>query len=360
MNDNGWSDLKEQSLYKTVHQCRSYKWMHGKSTKYYYNRDKWFGVPAIFFGAFSGIGTFANLQGAEDCNGGLSATGIVIGCVIFVGTFLTALQNFLNYNKLSERHSIASREYAIIINNIEQQLTLDYDERDEAVKFVKEINDKTNSMLMNTPDIPNTVWNNFIKDLENETLLDEIGYKIEKEQSDDSRNRNPIKVIIDNNETKSEVSKVEPITISPLTTPTSSIAPVQTTQSTTELTTKQKGIELDISSSLSTDQLEITESLDNRSPPHQMLEKLEEENPPTSKSNGSAKSDKSAKSAESAKSVKSIEYTEQLAKEKLRKRKIKQSLQEDSSFQKAFNARLNAKMPKTLAKRYEYQLDRFN
>lgn len=343
MNDNGWSDLKEQSLYRTVHQCRSYKWMHGKSAKHYHNRDKWFGVPAIFFGAFSGIGTFANLQGAEDCSGGLSATGVVIGCVIFVGTFLTALQNFLNYNKLSERHSAASREYAIIINNIKQQLTLDYDERDEAVQFIKAINDKTNSMLTNTPDIPDSIWSNFIKDLESGTLLDEIGYKIEKEQSDDSRNRNPIKVVIENNETKNG----EHTTRSPLTTPTSSTTPVQATESTTK-PTQLRGIELDISRPSSTDQSEITEPLDHRLSPHQILEKLPEENPPTPKSNGSAKS------------VKSIEYTEHLAKEKARKRKIRQSLQEDSAFQKAFNARLNAKMPKTLARRYEYQLDRFN
>ena len=150
----------------------------------------------LFFGAFSGIGTFANVQSTEDCSNGLSLSSCN-GCVMFIVTFLTALQNFLNYNKLSEQHSVASREYAIIINNIKQQLTFDYDERDNAVIFIKEINDKTNSMLTNTPYIPDSIWSSFIKDLESELLLDEIGYKIEKDQSDDSKNlRNKIQLML--------------------------------------------------------------------------------------------------------------------------------------------------------------------
>lgn len=264
MQNNGWSELKEQSLFKTVHQCRLYKWMHGKSAKYYHNRDRWLGVPAIFFSAISGIGTFASLQGEDDCGTGSNISAIVIGCVMFSVSFLTGLQNFMKYNQLSERHSTTSKEYAIIINNIRQQLTLDSNERENGTQFVNAINERCNTLITNSPDIPEHIWNNFMKELESGTLFDETGYNIKKYDHE-------------NNENGGNVA----------------------------------------------DQIDVVvESGD--------------------------------KSVEERKAEEDIKTGEEI------QERVHNAIMEDSDFQKAFYSRLNKKMPKSLAKKYEYQLDRFN
>ena len=90
-----WNDQKEISLKECVVQCKVYKWMHGKSSKYYYYWHRTLGIPAVILGALSGISTFVNLQDEENCDSGTMITGIIIGVVMFLVSVLIALASLL-------------------------------------------------------------------------------------------------------------------------------------------------------------------------------------------------------------------------------------------------------------------------
>ena len=178
MSNNNWNLKKEKSLRNTIEQCKVYKWMHGRSTKYYNKLDKLIGIPSIILGAFTGVSTFATLQEKSDCDETSFQTGILIGVIIFISTSLTALQQFLNFSKISERHSAMSKDYSVLINDIKTQLDLEVSERNDAIEFIKNINEKKNSFIVNSPDIPSKVWNHFLKDTAKGILLDDSGHKI--------------------------------------------------------------------------------------------------------------------------------------------------------------------------------------
>lgn len=183
--NSGWTDSKELLLRKNVEQCKIYKWMHGKSNKYYKKMDKRLGIPAIFFGALSGITTFGTINTENPL-----IINIVIGCVILFSTILTALQNFLNYNQLAERHSTSSKQYAILTNTIMWELIRERDERSPAIEFITNLNEQTNLLIQNSPEIPEIVWKNFMKDIEDGIVYDETGKNILNSE------KHPIEVIV--------------------------------------------------------------------------------------------------------------------------------------------------------------------
>lgn len=343
MENNGWSQLKEQSLYKTVHQCRLYKWMHGKSTKYYHTRDRWLGVPSIFFSAISGIGTFANLQDDANCSGGYQISAIIIGCVMFTVSFLTGLQNFMNYNQLSEKHGSTSKEYAIIINNIHQQLTLDINEREDGTQFINKINDQCNNLITNSPDIPEKIWNNFIKELENGTLFDETGDTIKHSI------QSGIKAGI---EAGLEISKQNSSEIidGSGSSPSFNKNLRESVDSTIEESIEE-GVKKGVTVGVET---YINEENKNSEGIEIVINKDDCDNENDSKQTESKQTEKNMGAGIGGSIGSSIGRSENISTNDSYK------MIEDSEFQKAFYSRLNKKMTKSLAKKYEYQLDRFN
>jgi hypothetical protein len=150
--DNNWNSKKEELLKKWNFESSLYIWLHNYNAEYYKKIDNLLSIPSIIISAITSTTIFATI------NNDNRELMIVIGCVLVFGTFLQSARDYFNINKLIYDNIQSSKDYQIIYNDIEEQLNHEFNERDNAIRFINKIKIKRNNIILYSPDINNSSW----------------------------------------------------------------------------------------------------------------------------------------------------------------------------------------------------------
>ena len=161
-NNNNWSNEKELILEKWSVQCDISSWHHTYNSEYYHKLDKWLSIPSIFISAITSTAMLSSL-GFDDNKYII----ICFGILLIIGTVLQSLRDFLDIHNLIHKNSNCSKLYQFIINDIDSQINLNRNEREDGIKFLNKIKTKKNDILINAPLIQNKNWNTFKESIEN-------------------------------------------------------------------------------------------------------------------------------------------------------------------------------------------------
>ena len=184
--DNHWNNKKEDLLKKWNFESSLYIWLHNYNAEYYKKIDNLLSIPSIIISAITSTTIFSTI------NNDNKELMIIVGCMLVVGTFLQSARDYFNINRLIYDNIQCSKDYQIIYNDIEEQLNQEFNERDNAIRFINKIKTKRNNIILNCPDINNSSWKKLKNNIEKGELVrmehSDYFLKIFKNNNDDDEN----------------------------------------------------------------------------------------------------------------------------------------------------------------------------
>lgn len=133
---------------------------HYETARTFDARHLWLGLPAIALSTIVGTTVFASLSKNTDVR-----LQILVGLFSVTAALLTALQTFLKYAELSEKHRVAGAKFANLKHRIELLASLPEPPPDELKQQLTMIEDRWAKVREESPNLPTRIWNNVKKSL---------------------------------------------------------------------------------------------------------------------------------------------------------------------------------------------------
>jgi len=127
---------------------------HYMTARKFDDRHLWLGLPAIALSTIVGTTVFASISKNTEI-----IIQILVGLFSVTAALLTALQTFLKYSELSEKHRVAGAKFANLKHRIELLITLVEPPPEELKKQLTMIEDQWAKVREESPNIPTRIWN---------------------------------------------------------------------------------------------------------------------------------------------------------------------------------------------------------
>lgn len=163
-DDNDWSDRQEKLLKGWADKARCYSWMHSTSSKFYRKMNYGFTIPCILLSAVSGSANFM-VSGTEA--GGEYWTTVTLGSINLFTAMLMSTNQFLKLPEYTDRHKAAANSYSKFLRAVKTQLALEKEDREPGLQFVNMCQKEFDSLLEQSPYIPDKIIEQFKKEFSN-------------------------------------------------------------------------------------------------------------------------------------------------------------------------------------------------
>jgi len=158
--NNNWTEKNEQLLMKWAEKAAGYRWLHNMARIDFKKTHDYLSYPTIILSSITGVGGFAVLNpSGSDNTSESSKQNILMIQYIFafmnvIGGIITSISKFNNSLQLSEAHSAMCIQYSKFYRNIDMELSLEKENRVNAIKFVAKCRQEYDRLLSEAPDIP--------------------------------------------------------------------------------------------------------------------------------------------------------------------------------------------------------------
>lgn len=166
--DNNWTDRQITLLRSWADKARCYSWMHTKSSNYYKKLNYMFTIPSILLSTIAGSANFM-VSGTEQ--GGNSETTLFLGSMNLFTAMLMSTNQFLKLPEHTDRHKNAANGYSKFRRNIKTQLSLEAEDRENGIQFVSICQREFDTLIEQSPDIPEKIIDEFKKEFAESTLV---------------------------------------------------------------------------------------------------------------------------------------------------------------------------------------------
>lgn len=153
INKSLWTSKKEKLLNFWKEESRIYSWLHEQNSKYYRELDKKLSIPSLLISAVTSTALFSSINMENN-----EYVIVSFGILLVIGTFLQSIRDFLGVPDLIHKNAISSDVYLSIVNDIEEQLTRERSERDNAKQFVQKIKTRKTDILKTRVTIGDKLW----------------------------------------------------------------------------------------------------------------------------------------------------------------------------------------------------------
>jgi hypothetical protein len=119
------------------------------------------GIPAVCLTAIVGSAVFSSLAAEKQTVYGT----IVIGLLSITALVLTALQTFLKYSELAERHKIAGARFADLKHQIEMIAVFQTADKDAIRSKLEAVEQLWTKVREESPNLPAGIWSSVEKEL---------------------------------------------------------------------------------------------------------------------------------------------------------------------------------------------------
>ena len=155
-----WCEKQEQLLVRWAEKAAGYRWLHNHARLYYKKQHDYLSYPSIVIASITGVGGFAvlNPSGKDDVDSS-TKTKIIIVQYFFaflnvLGGILTSISKFSQSANLAEAHSAMCVQYSKFYRNVDMELSLDVQHREDVLDFVQKARQEYDRLLDDAPDIP--------------------------------------------------------------------------------------------------------------------------------------------------------------------------------------------------------------
>jgi Petal formation-expressed len=134
--------------------AREAQFAHYLAGCHYAAFSRWLGIPSIILSAATGTTLFATLQ-HENTSASLR---LALGVVSFAAATLSALQTYLGFSQLAEKHRTVGATYGAIRREIEQYQALRPSSDDAIEKALGMIRKRLDDTAATAPDVSARIW----------------------------------------------------------------------------------------------------------------------------------------------------------------------------------------------------------
>jgi len=146
------------------HRIHRVQHAHYESGRLYERRHYFIGVPSIILSTVVGTAVFSSLvKYSESVN--ITFLTIGVGLLSITSAVLTALQTFLNYKDLAERHKISGAKFADLKHKVEIIATFTSRDDSELKEKLEAIENEWVKIREESPNFPTKIWNKIEKEM---------------------------------------------------------------------------------------------------------------------------------------------------------------------------------------------------
>jgi hypothetical protein len=127
---------------------------HYEAGRKYDSMNLWLGIPTIVASTIVGTAIFASLSNTTPA----VWVTILVGLFSVASTVLVALQTFLKFSELAERHKVAGARFADIKHQIEMIAVFQANGSGSLESKLSEIEQRWEAVREESPNIPAGIW----------------------------------------------------------------------------------------------------------------------------------------------------------------------------------------------------------
>lgn len=156
--DHGWTEKQEKLLYRWAQKAAGYRWLHNHARLMFKKQHDWLSYPTIIMSSITGVGGFAVLNPSADATpetkGRIMLLQYFFAFMNVISGIINSVSKFNNCGKLMETHSMMCVQYSKFYRNIDMELSMDPNDRPNALEFVMKCRMEYDRLLSESPDIP--------------------------------------------------------------------------------------------------------------------------------------------------------------------------------------------------------------
>ena len=137
--------------------ARNSQHSHHEAGKIYLTRHYWFGIPVVVLTTVLGTAAFATEKTVSDLWKHLFGYGSMVAAA------LTAAQTHFQWAERAEKHKSLGARYGDIRRDIEEILSLPFDDRGDPKEALGRIRTRLDSISAEGPVVPEWIWNHTLK-----------------------------------------------------------------------------------------------------------------------------------------------------------------------------------------------------
>ena len=168
--DNGWNSNKVKQLQKKAVELKIYQYLHRDAGTYYAKLHQKLFLPQTSIMTIASGTLFISLSDKISDNGRYWVN-VFVSFLTLIGSVLSVWVKFFNAEQLSNDHINASKNYSMIIDNIEDQLSMEKDDREPFVEYMNKIRKMVNQQKQQSLDIDQRFWNHYFKTVSKGELI---------------------------------------------------------------------------------------------------------------------------------------------------------------------------------------------
>jgi hypothetical protein len=183
-SENGWSKEVKNKIQKQKRESLSYKLMHEDASSLFNKYDRVFSIISISLATLTATGSL----GSETFNDSVIYR-VMVAIILYLIAFLTAINGYFNWARVSEKHKIYSLKFLWLHNQIYNELSLKINDRDDGYYYMNWVDDEFDNYLSENPTIPSKIRIKVYKDnpiLEQDTrdLFEVVSSRASSEDND--------------------------------------------------------------------------------------------------------------------------------------------------------------------------------
>jgi len=162
--NNGWTDRKVKQLRKKMDQLKILRYLHKKVAGHYTWLNDILSLPNITIEAVVSASLFVSLS-EKVSDDGRFWINMVLGFIALIGTILGVWIKYFRSSEKMHSHADASREYANIYDDIDDQLAMEPDERISGRDYLRHIKKMIAQQDQNELDIDQKYWDEYFESI---------------------------------------------------------------------------------------------------------------------------------------------------------------------------------------------------
>jgi hypothetical protein len=177
--ENGWNSNKVKQLQRKVVELKIYQYLHRDASTYYSKLHQKLFLPQTSIMTVASGTLFISLSD-KITDSGRYWVNVFVSFLTLIGSVLSVWVKFFNAEQLSTDHLNASKNYSLIIDNIEDQLSMERDEREPFLDYMNKIRKMINQQKQQSLEIDQKFWDKYFQSVSrgdlimlNENILDE-------------------------------------------------------------------------------------------------------------------------------------------------------------------------------------------
>ena len=168
--NNGWNDIKIMQLRRKMVELKIYRYLHKEAASYYKRLHQKLFLPQTTIMTIASGTLFVSLTDKIN-NNGRYWINMFVSFLTLLGSILSIWVKFFDADNIGNNHNDTSKNYSLIIEDIEEELSLEYEDKSNYNEYITKIKKMINEEKKKALEIDQKFWNKYFNSINKNELV---------------------------------------------------------------------------------------------------------------------------------------------------------------------------------------------